>query len=49
MVSKVAIVRFGQDETESFERSLKLIGNIDDLNTVKRAVTIKVGVFSHKV
>lgn len=48
MVSKVAIVRFGQDETESFERSLKLIGNIDDLNTVKRAVTIKVGVFSHK-
>ena len=48
MVSKVAIVEFNGDVRESFERALKLIGNIDDLNTTKRHVVIKVGVFNHK-
>jgi len=47
-VSKVAIVRFDQDVAKSFKQALKLIGGIDDLNTIKHAVTIKVGVFSHK-
>jgi uncharacterized protein (DUF362 family) len=48
VTSKVAIVKFDVDVQESFERALKLIGNIDDLNTNKRTVVIKVGVFNHK-
>jgi hypothetical protein len=48
VTSKVAIVKFDVDVQESFERALKLIGNIDDLNTKKRPVVIKVGVFNHK-
>ena len=45
MVSKVAIVELGQDGTQSFRHALELIGKIDDLNTAKRSVVIKVGVF----
>jgi len=48
VTSKVAIVKFDVDVQQSFERALKLIGNIDDLNTKKRPVVIKVGVFNHK-
>jgi uncharacterized protein (DUF362 family) len=48
LVSKVAIVESNGDSQESFERALNLIGNIDDLNTARRSVVIKVGVFSHK-
>lgn len=47
-MSKVAIVELDGDSQESFERALNLIGNIDDLNTARRSVVIKVGVFSHK-
>lgn len=48
MVSKVAIVELKQDVRESFNRALKLIGDIDNLNTAERSVVVKVGVFSHK-
>ncbi len=48
MVSKVAIVEFNGDLQKSLKQALKLIGNIDDLNTKKRTVVIKVGVFNHK-
>lgn len=48
VTSKVAIVKFDGDVQESFERALKLIGNIDDLNTTERSIVIKVGVFNHK-
>ena len=48
MVSKVAIVEFNGDVQRSLKQALKLIGNIDDLNTKKRPVVIKVGVFNHK-
>jgi uncharacterized protein (DUF362 family) len=48
LVSKVAIVDLNQGCESAFERALRLIGGIDDLNTVKRAVVIKVGVFNHR-
>jgi uncharacterized protein (DUF362 family) len=43
--SRVAIVDIGQDVTKSFKQALALLGKIDDLNTKKRSVVIKVGVF----
>lgn len=47
--SKVAIVRFDEgDVQQAFQQALKLIGGIDDLNTKKRTVVIKPGVFHHK-
>jgi uncharacterized protein (DUF362 family) len=45
MVAKVAIVGFEKDSSESLRQAIKLIGGIDDLNTSKRSVVIKVGVF----
>ena len=48
MTSKVAIVKFDGDVQKSFSRALRLVGNIDDLNTQGRPVVIKVGVFDHK-
>ena len=48
MTSKVAIVKFDENEAESLKEALRLIGGIDDLNTPKRTVVVKVGVFSHK-
>jgi uncharacterized protein (DUF362 family) len=48
LTSKVAIVRFDGNEAESFKQALRLIGGIDDLNTPKRVVVVKVGVFSHR-
>lgn len=44
--SKVAIIRFDDKDDISLDHALKLIGGIDDLNTQKRSVTIKVGVFT---
>jgi uncharacterized protein (DUF362 family) len=46
--SKVAIMRLSGKEGLSLDRGLKMIGGIDDLNTTKRRVTIKVGVFTTK-
>jgi uncharacterized protein (DUF362 family) len=46
LVSKVAVVDLGGDAEASFKRALKLIGNIDDLNTSKKSVVVKVGVFA---
>jgi len=48
VVSKVAVVEFNGNVQESFRQALKLIGEIDDLNTVKRSVVVKVGVFDHR-
>ena len=45
MGSKVAVVRFEKDVGNSLERALKLLGKPDDINTIKRSVVIKVGVF----
>jgi uncharacterized protein (DUF362 family) len=45
MESKVAVVEFGTDVHRSLEHALELIGKIDALNTSKRSVVIKVGVF----
>src|SRR5512136_529434 len=46
--SQVAIMRFSGKEDLSLDRALKMIGGIDALNTMKRRVTIKVGVFTTK-
>jgi len=46
--SKVAIMRFAGKGDLSIDRALEMIGGIDDLNTTKRQVTIKVGVFTTK-
>jgi len=48
MVSKVAIVKIEDNAQNSFQRSIKLIGGIDDLNKSDRTVVIKPGVFEHK-
>jgi uncharacterized protein (DUF362 family) len=49
LASKVAIVRFKENlEVESLRKALRLIGGIDDLNTLMRTVVVKVGVFSHR-
>jgi uncharacterized protein (DUF362 family) len=48
MVTKVAIVSLEQGAEHAFSQALKLVGKIDDLNTPKRSVTIKVGVFDPK-
>ena len=48
MTSKVAIVEFDEDVQGSFKQALKLIGEIDDLNSVKRSVVIKPGIFDHR-
>ncbi len=48
MVSKVAIVRLKPNAVQAFKEALKLVGKIDDLNTSKRSVVIKVGVFDPK-
>jgi uncharacterized protein (DUF362 family) len=45
MGSKVAIVEFERDVCKSLKKALELIGNVTDLNTSKRSVVIKVGVF----
>ena len=48
LTSRVAIVRFDRNETDSLKQALHLIGGIDDLNTPERPIVVKVGVFSHK-
>ena len=49
MTSKVAIIKFDENaEAESLKEALRLIGGIDDLNTPKKTVVVKIGVFSHK-
>jgi len=48
MVAKVAVVSLEQGAEQAFSQALKLIGKIDDLNTLKRSVTIKVGIFDPK-
>ena len=47
MGSKVAIVEFRSDVCESFKKAVELIGKMSDLNTSKRSVVVKVGVFDH--
>lgn len=48
MTSRVAAVELGQDAKQSIRQAIKLVGGIDDLNTPRRAVVIKVGVFDPK-
>ncbi len=48
MVSKVAIVDLKPNAEEAFKEASKLIGRIDDLNTPKRSVVVKIGVFDPK-
>lgn len=48
MKSKVAIVKLNEDVQRSLRRALKLIGEIDDLNTTGRSVVIKPGIFDHR-
>jgi uncharacterized protein (DUF362 family) len=48
VVSKVAIMRFADKDSLSIDRTLGMIGGITDLNTAKRPVVIKVGVFTTK-
>ena len=47
LTSKVAIVEFDDNQGEAFKQAISLIGGIDDLNTSKRAVALKVGIY-HK-
>jgi uncharacterized protein (DUF362 family) len=46
--SKVAIMRFADKDSLSIGHALEMIGDINDLNTSKRPVVIKVGVFTTK-
>jgi uncharacterized protein (DUF362 family) len=48
MVSRVAVVGLEQGAKQAFKEALKLIGKIDDLNTPKRSVVVKVGIFDPK-
>ena len=48
MDSEVALMRFARKDDLSIDRILEMIGGINDLNTTKRQVTIKVGVFTTK-
>jgi len=48
MGSKVAIIRFNERENVSLDHVLEMIGGISDLNTTRRRVVIKVGVFTTK-
>jgi len=48
-VAKVALVDLNDGAQEAFTQALKLVGGIDDLNTAKRNVVIKVGVFDHRI
>ncbi len=48
MASRVAVVKLNDNVQDCFELAVKLIGSIDDLNTAKRSVVIKVGVFNHR-
>ncbi|MFX1565428.1 MAG: DUF362 domain-containing protein [Promethearchaeota archaeon] len=45
MMVKVALMEIGKDAAASFEKALKLLGGIADLNTPKREVLYKLGVF----
>jgi hypothetical protein len=47
-VLKVAMVDFEESASECYKDALKLIGGISDLNTARRDVVIKVGVFNPK-
>jgi len=49
LTSRVAIVELEENSQKSLKRALELIGGIEDLNTAKNSVVVKVGVFSHKV
>jgi uncharacterized protein (DUF362 family) len=48
MVSTVAIVEIDENVQEALAKAFKLIGGIDDLNTAKKPVVIKPGVFDHR-
>lgn len=48
MGSKVAIMRFTGKDDLSIDRILEMTGGIHDLNTTKRPVVVKVGVFTTK-
>lgn len=48
MTSKVAIVRLDENSTRSLRRALELVEGIGDLNSGRRSVVVKVGIFSHK-
>lgn len=48
MTAKVAVVKFDGNEDEALEEAISLIGGIDDLNVLEKAVVVKVGVFSHR-
>ncbi len=45
---KVALMELGKDVTASFQQALILLGGIPDLNTPKREVLYKLGVFEPK-
>ncbi len=49
MTPRVAVVKIDENIQESLKKALKLVGGIDDLNTTRRPVVVKVGVFDPKV
>jgi uncharacterized protein (DUF362 family) len=48
MVSKVAVIDIGEDVDKAFRKAVTLIGGLNDMNTRKNPVTVKVGIFNHK-
>lgn len=48
MASKVALVEVNGDTQTALNKALTLIGEMNDLNTAKKPVVVKVGVFNHK-
>jgi uncharacterized protein (DUF362 family) len=46
--SKVALVEIHDNLGRSLEEGLELIGKVDDLNTKKRSVVVKLGIFDQK-
>jgi len=48
LASKVALVEVNGDTQTALNKALTLIGEMNDLNTAKKPVVVKVGVFNHK-
>lgn len=48
LTSEVAIVEIDKNVQGALKQALELVGKIDDLNSSKRSVVVKVGIFNHK-
>jgi uncharacterized protein (DUF362 family) len=49
LMSKVAVVKFDDEEEEAYKEAIRLIGGLNHLNVANRPVVIKVGVYEHRI